>query len=169
MIKGGEEAHIVNTASVAGLMPGAGNSSYTASKFAVVGITEALYYELMATQNTKIGVSVLCPGAVDTKIIDSMRNHPEGRPKPPAEGTPEAIGLKFVRDALAAGMKPAELAGIVLDGDQAEPLLHPAAPGAQRYRHQARAGHHRWHAAAGAVELTVEPAEDAVLAARENG
>jgi NAD(P)-dependent dehydrogenase (short-subunit alcohol dehydrogenase family) len=116
MIKGGDEAHIVNTASVAGLMQGAGNASYTASKFAVVGITEALYYELMATQNTKIGVSVLCPGAVDTKIIDSMRNHPEGRPEPPAEGTPEAIGLQFVRDALAAGMKPTELAGIVLDG-----------------------------------------------------
>ncbi len=116
MIKAGEEAHIVNTASVAGLMPGAGNASYTASKFAVVGLTEALYYELMITQNTKIGVSVLCPGAVDTKIIDSMRNHPEGRPEPPAEGTPEAIGLAMVRQVLAAGMKPAELAGIVLEG-----------------------------------------------------
>ena len=115
MIKGGDEGHIVNTASVAGLMPGAGGASYTASKFAVVGVTESLYYELMITGNTKIGVSVLCPGAVDTKIIDSMRNHPSRRDDPPAEGTPEAIGLAMVRQALAAGMKPAQLADIVFD------------------------------------------------------
>jgi NAD(P)-dependent dehydrogenase (short-subunit alcohol dehydrogenase family) len=113
MIKGGDEAHIVNTASVAGLMPGAGGASYTASKFAVVGLTESLHYELLITGNTKIGVSVLCPGAVDTKILDSMRNHPSRRAEPLVEGSPEAIGLAMVRQALAAGMKPAELAGIV--------------------------------------------------------
>ena len=113
MIKGGEEGHIVNTASVAGLMPGAGGASYTASKFGVVGLSEALYYELLITGNTRIGVSVLCPGAVDTKILDSMRNHPSGRPEPPAEGTPEAIGLAMVRQALAAGLKPPEVAGRV--------------------------------------------------------
>src|SRR5439155_18537389 len=115
MIKGGDEAHIVNTASVAGLMPGAGGASYTASKFAVVGLTEALYYELLITGNTKIGVSVLCPGAVDTKILDSMRNHPSRRAEPPVEGSPEAVGLAMVRQALAAGMKPAELANHVFD------------------------------------------------------
>lgn len=115
MIKGGDEAHIVNTASVAGLMPGAGGASYTASKFGVVGLTEALYYEMLITGNTKIGVSVLCPGAVDTKILDSMRNHPSGRAEPPAEGTPEAIGLAMVRRALAAGLKPSQVADQVFD------------------------------------------------------
>ncbi len=115
MIKGGDEGHIVNTASLAGLFPGAGNASYTASKFAVVGLSEVLHYELMITQNTRIGVSVLCPGAVDTKIIDAMRNHPSRRDEPPAEGTPEAIGLAMVRQALAAGMKPSDLADIVFD------------------------------------------------------
>jgi NAD(P)-dependent dehydrogenase (short-subunit alcohol dehydrogenase family) len=115
MIDGGDEAHIVNTASVAGLMPGAGGASYTASKFAVVGLTEALHYELLITGNTKIGVSVLCPGAVDTKILDSMRNHPSRRAEAPPEGSPEAVGLAMVRQALAAGMKPSELANHVFD------------------------------------------------------
>jgi NAD(P)-dependent dehydrogenase (short-subunit alcohol dehydrogenase family) len=63
------EAHIVNTASMAGLIPGPGQAPYTASKFAVVGITEVLRLEL---EPVGIGASVLCPGAVETGIFQTV-------------------------------------------------------------------------------------------------
>ncbi|MFZ1062596.1 MAG: SDR family NAD(P)-dependent oxidoreductase [Acidimicrobiales bacterium] len=69
------EGHVVNTASLAGLggMPGMG--AYCASKFAVVGISESLFHELaMSAKN--VGVSVLCPGFVRTRIHESHRNMP---------------------------------------------------------------------------------------------
>ena len=73
MIAGGEEGHIVNTASVAGLISGAVGTPYTVAKFGVVSMTESLYYELNRAGHN-IGVSVLCPGFVDTNIYDSGRN-----------------------------------------------------------------------------------------------
>ena len=115
MIQGGEEGHIVNTASVAGLMPGAGGASYTASKFAIVGYSESLYYELLMGGNGRIGVSVLCPAATATRIIDSDRNRPGGPQERPAPGTQEAMMLDVIRGALAAGQTPAEVAGKVFD------------------------------------------------------
>jgi NAD(P)-dependent dehydrogenase (short-subunit alcohol dehydrogenase family) len=115
MLRGGEEGHIVNTASLAGLMAGGGASAYTTSKFAVVGLSEVLYFELLMTSAGKLGVSVLCPGATNTRIMDGDRNRPEGaRPEPPA-GTPEAIGRDFVRQLLREGQSPAEVAGKVFD------------------------------------------------------
>ena len=68
------EAHIVNTASIAGLITG-GLGIYTVSKHAVVALSETLYGEL-AEQKSKIGVSVLCPGWTRTRILDSERNRP---------------------------------------------------------------------------------------------
>ncbi|MDE0179015.1 MAG: SDR family NAD(P)-dependent oxidoreductase [Gammaproteobacteria bacterium] len=70
----GEGGHFVNTASMAGHVSIPGLSVYTASKFAVVGISETMRADLMPHN---IGVSVLCPGMVDTKILDSGRNRPE--------------------------------------------------------------------------------------------
>jgi len=69
------EGHVVNTASLAGLggMPGMG--AYCASKFAVVGISESLFHELAMSQKN-VGVSVLCPGFVKTRIHESARNMP---------------------------------------------------------------------------------------------
>jgi NAD(P)-dependent dehydrogenase (short-subunit alcohol dehydrogenase family) len=69
------EGHVVNTASLAGLggMPGMG--AYCASKFAVVGISESLFHEL-AMSGKDVGVSVLCPGFVRTRIHESHRNMP---------------------------------------------------------------------------------------------
>lgn len=69
------EGHVVNTASLAGLggMPGMG--AYCASKFAVVGISESLFHEL-AMSEKNVGVSVLCPGFVKTRIHESHRNMP---------------------------------------------------------------------------------------------
>lgn len=69
----GEGGHIVNTASMAGLAGMQGMSIYNTSKFAVVGLSEAIAADL-ADQG--VGVSVLCPGFVDTAIYTSERNRP---------------------------------------------------------------------------------------------
>lgn len=74
--------HVVNTASVAGLstIPGGGQAAYSASKHAVVGLSETLALEL-ATVAPEVGVTVLCPGQVPTKIRDARRNRPADRPE----------------------------------------------------------------------------------------
>ena len=69
----GEGGHFVNTASMAGQMPIPGGSIYTASKYAVVGMSEVMRTDL-ARYN--IGVSVLCPGGVTTNVAKSGRNRP---------------------------------------------------------------------------------------------
>jgi short-subunit dehydrogenase len=88
MLAGGDEGHIVNTASMAGLIGMRWLGIYSASKFAVVGLSEALHRELTPRG---IGVSVLCPMIVDTQINEnSVRMRPrelknaEDLPVPPA-------------------------------------------------------------------------------------
>jgi NADP-dependent 3-hydroxy acid dehydrogenase YdfG len=70
----GEGGHIINTASIAGHLAVPGLGVYNASKFAVVAISETLRNDLA---DKDIGVSVLCPGLVDTNIFDSGRNRPD--------------------------------------------------------------------------------------------
>ncbi len=70
----GEGGHFVNTASMAGHIAISGLSVYNTSKFAVVGMSEVMRLDLAAKG---IGVSVLCPGVVNTNIFDSGRNRPE--------------------------------------------------------------------------------------------
>jgi NAD(P)-dependent dehydrogenase (short-subunit alcohol dehydrogenase family) len=72
----GVESHIVNTASVAGLISGSGSPVYSASKHAVVRVSEALYASLRELR-ASIGATVLCPGLVNTRIYDSERSRPE--------------------------------------------------------------------------------------------
>ncbi len=69
----GEGGHIVNTASMAGLNSGLGLSPYSASKFAVVNVSEGLAKQVA---QLGIGVTVLCPGFVRTRISESARNRP---------------------------------------------------------------------------------------------
>jgi NAD(P)-dependent dehydrogenase (short-subunit alcohol dehydrogenase family) len=78
----GKGGHIVNTASMAGLNSGLGLSPYSASKFAVVNISEGLAKQL---SGLGVGVTVLCPGFVQTRISESGRNRPEryGQATPP--------------------------------------------------------------------------------------
>jgi NAD(P)-dependent dehydrogenase (short-subunit alcohol dehydrogenase family) len=73
MIEQGQGGHVVNTASIAGLVPAPANGTYTASKYAVVGFSECLRLDLAPHG---IGVSVLCPGPVKTGILKSDRNRP---------------------------------------------------------------------------------------------
>lgn len=103
MMAHGEEAHVVNTASIAGLVATPFMGPYSASKFAVVAISETLHHEMTMLQ-AKVGVSVLCPGWVNTRIHDSQRNRPGG-------GAPRsADGSQMLQQVLAAGLDPATVA-----------------------------------------------------------
>ena len=75
MLKQGSEGHIVNTASVAGLISPPGMGIYCVSKHAVVTLSECLHHDL-ARQSDKLKCSVLCPAYVPTGIADSGRNRP---------------------------------------------------------------------------------------------
>ena len=82
ILKHGEEGHVVNTASVAGFQNrrGTDQAPYSMSKYAALSLSEALEHEL---DGTNIGVSVLCPGPINTNIARGARNRPEhmGGPK----------------------------------------------------------------------------------------
>lgn len=121
MLEHGESAHIVNTASLAGVLPGGG--PYGVSKHAVLSLTEGLKGDLLGHQ-ANISASVLCPGFVATNIADAERNRPSDMGSPAATG--EAAGV--VRDLLANGKAPAEVADIVFEAIQQDRfyvLPHP--------------------------------------------
>ncbi len=104
------EAHIVNTASVAGLVAAPFMGPYNASKHAVVAISETLHHEL-TLMAPHVKVSVLCPGWVNTKIAESARNRPEHLQIPVAEGDGDAASL--LRGAIEKGMAPDDVAAKV--------------------------------------------------------
>ena len=104
------EAHIVNTASVAGLVAAPFMGPYNASKPAVVAVSETLHHELtMVAPHVK--VSVLCPGWVNTKIAESARNRPGHLQEDVVPGDASAL----LRDVIEKGMPPEDVAGKVLD------------------------------------------------------
>src|SRR5215469_15868626 len=106
------EGHVVNTASVAGLLASPWMSPYNASKHAVIAVSESLLGEL-ATIGSAVGVSVLCPGFVRTRIAEADRN----RPARYSAGGEEQPGHQQVRDAIEAaisgGTDPAVIATAV--------------------------------------------------------
>jgi NAD(P)-dependent dehydrogenase (short-subunit alcohol dehydrogenase family) len=132
MLATGEPGHVVNTASVAGLVTGPTAASYTVSKHAVVALSETLYKDLKA-RNAKLSASVLCPGWVDTKIIDSERNRPdELKPKAPAQAqvTPQMqMWREAVRGFLRDGFRPETIAGLVFEAIESDRFyIVPAQP-----------------------------------------
>ena len=129
MIAQGTEGHVVNTASTMGLLQGSG--IYGVTKHAVVALSEALFQEL-AGLDAKIGVSVLCPGAVNTNVMDSARNRPADLPgDEPPEHVPEEVQqrIDFVRGLLQAGYPPSDMADAVFNGIKERKLyIVPAQP-----------------------------------------
>ena len=130
------EGHIVNTASMAGLISGGGNALYGVTKHAVVALSEALFNELAAQESARVRVSVLCPGWINTQILQSsQRNQPEAvRHHLPQDRTsPEAeIRRKMVESLLASGLEPRRVGDLVLDAVREERfwiLTHPAMGG----------------------------------------
>jgi len=99
----GGEAHIVNTASVSGLISPPGSAMYNVSKHAVVTLTETLYHDL-ALQRANIGCSVLCPAYVPTGIVDSERNRPALLQNPARDKTAEQQAREaLLRKAVTSG------------------------------------------------------------------
>jgi NAD(P)-dependent dehydrogenase (short-subunit alcohol dehydrogenase family) len=101
MIAGGQTGHIVNTASMAGLIASQGLGVYNTSKYAVVGLSETLAKDL---KSHGIGVSVLCPMGVETRIRESERSRPvalRNAPGGASEPAVELIGRYLAPDAVA--------------------------------------------------------------------
>jgi len=118
MIEHKIKAHIVNTASGAGLIAAGSGLQYPTSKFAVVGLSEALRWEL---KRFGIGVSVLCPGPVATRIIQNTLAFP-GRPRiamTPEESEMSDKGIAQLSAYLAKGVAPDEVGRMVLAGVKA--------------------------------------------------
>jgi len=124
----GEGGHIVNTASMAGMDGGLGFSPYTASKFAVVGMSEGLSEQL---KPFGIGVSVLCPSFVRTRIGESGRNRPEryGQSRPLEPASPAAAMVAEIARQIGAGLDPASVAERVLEAIRQDELYIFTHPG----------------------------------------
>jgi len=123
----GEGGHIVNTASMAGMINGMGFSPYAATKFAVVAMSEGLRMQL---QPLGIGVSVLCPYFVRTRIGESGRNRPEryGPVQPLDPTSPAAAMVAEIARQIATGLDPADVAARVLNAIRDDELYifsHP--------------------------------------------
>jgi NAD(P)-dependent dehydrogenase (short-subunit alcohol dehydrogenase family) len=107
MLAQGGEAHIVNTASVSGLISPPGSAMYNVTKHAVVTLTETLYHDL-ALKQARIGCSVLCPAYVPTGIVDSERNRPAPLQNPEQEKTAEQQAREaLLRKAVTSGKQSA--------------------------------------------------------------
>ena len=122
----GEGGHIVNTASMAGMISRFhGFHPYAATKFAVVGMSEGLAVEV---EPFGIGVSILCPGFVRTNILESARNRPERYgPTTPPDAVNHPLYARFA-ELVRTGMDPAEVARRVLAAvrdDELYVFTHP--------------------------------------------
>jgi NAD(P)-dependent dehydrogenase (short-subunit alcohol dehydrogenase family) len=114
MLEQGVEGHVVNTASVAGLVSYTHDAAYHATKHAVVALSEKLYYDL-ALRGAQVGISVLCPGLVNTRIIDGGRNRPPELQDDHLdfEVTPAMVAAyEAQRKAIEASMSPEQVADL---------------------------------------------------------
>ena len=123
----GEGGHIVNTASWAGMQSGLGFSPYAASKFAVVNMSEGLAMEL---EPLGIGVTVLCPSFVRTRISESARNRPAryGPTQIPAPASPAGVLAARLAERSQSGLDPSDVAARALTAiceDELYVFTHP--------------------------------------------
>ena len=130
------EGHVVNTASVAGIINPPGTAAYNVTKHAVVALSETLYHDLRERRSA-LGVSVLCPAYVPTGIADSERNRPAG--VEPTAKTKETLAREaMLRKAVASGRLSADdVARAVVQAVKEERfyvLTHPRIKGAIRAR-----------------------------------
>src|SRR5690349_8514263 len=121
MLKQKEPAHIVNTASVAGLLSPPAMGVYNASKHAVVSLTETLYHDLQLAQagrdaNARVGCSLLCPAFAPTGIADAERMRPAGlRNENDPTRSQIAAGKQLQRAVRAGKLSAAEVAALTFD------------------------------------------------------
>jgi NAD(P)-dependent dehydrogenase (short-subunit alcohol dehydrogenase family) len=123
----GEGGHIVNTASMAGMVSGSWFAPYGASKFAVVTMSETLAIQL---KPLGIGVSVLCPEFVRTRIMASERNRPQRYgPRQTADPAGPAGQVRaWLNECVQSGIDPSDVARRVLEAignDELYVFTHP--------------------------------------------
>jgi NAD(P)-dependent dehydrogenase (short-subunit alcohol dehydrogenase family) len=128
MIEQGTEAHIVNTASIAGLIVNTA-SLYGVTKAAVIALSEGLHLELL-TRGARPRISVLCPGPVKTEILNSQRNRPMELSAPsPAPTSPVAAVVRdWMTREVDNGLDPRAVGEEVLAAIRSERfyiLTHP--------------------------------------------
>ena len=111
-----DEGHIVNTASMAGLVSMPGMGPYNVTKHGVVTLSETLHHELVGL-GSQVGVSVLCPGHVSTRIWESERNRPEELSNTSMDFSSEELGetVEMYRKQCEAGMSAEDVADRVHD------------------------------------------------------
>jgi NAD(P)-dependent dehydrogenase (short-subunit alcohol dehydrogenase family) len=109
----GDEGHIVITASMAGVTSTPFCAPYTMSKHAVLSLAETLYLELQA-RSAAIGVSVLCPELVNTRIGDSDRNRPAHRKRGGPSHAERELAEDALRSSTHAGVDPDAIAARTL-------------------------------------------------------
>ena len=121
------ECHIVNTASMAGLISCPGLGGYKVTKHGVVSLSETLHHELVE-RGAKVKASVLCPGIVHTRIMESARNRPGHAPATESLDPASGAGWEALCQLVPAGMPPAQVADAVFQAlrtDQFYILTHP--------------------------------------------
>ncbi|MBP9906714.1 MAG: SDR family NAD(P)-dependent oxidoreductase [Rhodoferax sp.] len=137
MLANGEEGHIVNTASIAGLISSPSLAAYNATKHAVVTLTEGLHHDLKL-RNAKIKASVLCPAWVKTRISASERNRTAGEAFDASKLDPVTLRIGgAIQQAVADGIAAEKVARDVFDAIDSEHfyiLTHPDSAAAVRIR-----------------------------------
>jgi len=131
-----DEGHIVNTASVAGLISPPGSGAYNVTKHGVVALSESLYHDLRE-RNSMVGVSVLCPAYVPTGIVDSERNRPKDLPistKSEATLAREAMLRKAVTSGKISADQVAQAVLAAIRDERFYILTHPRIKGAIQAR-----------------------------------
>jgi NAD(P)-dependent dehydrogenase (short-subunit alcohol dehydrogenase family) len=124
------ECHIVNVASFAGLIDGPGHAIYKVTKQGIISLSETLYHDL-ASRQSRVGVSVLCPGFVKTDILSSERNRP-----PELQNAPDEVIMSleieafrlFLKQGLESGIPVEQIADALIAAirnNQLYVLTHP--------------------------------------------
>ncbi len=139
MLAQGEPAHIVNTASVAGLLSPSAMAVYNASKHAVVSLTETLYHDLKSVGAT-VGCSVLCPAFVPTGIANAERSRPDDlRNDAPPTRSQQAADLQLQRAVRSGRLTPEDVATQTFDAIRENRfyiLTHPQILPSVKLRHE---------------------------------
>jgi NAD(P)-dependent dehydrogenase (short-subunit alcohol dehydrogenase family) len=131
-----DEGHIVNTASVAGLITPPGSGAYNVTKHAVVALSESLQHDLRE-RNSRVGVSVLCPAYVPTRITESERSRPKElavSKKSPETVAREAMLKKAVTSGKVSADQVAQAVVAAIKNERFYILTHPRIKGAIQAR-----------------------------------
>jgi NAD(P)-dependent dehydrogenase (short-subunit alcohol dehydrogenase family) len=117
LLRQDEPAHVVNTASMAGLTSNPGMAVYNVTKHAVVTLTESLHHDL-ALRESPVKASVLCPGFISTRIMDSARNRQSDARRDPPTPAASALGASIelaLREGVSQGFPPSHVAERVFE------------------------------------------------------